>query len=60
MALDLRLRIWRAERRPRVLGGTGPWKPTPGNRREITRDRSGLQVTPVQWVQTGEESVQLR
>lgn len=59
MALDRRLRVWRAVRRERVLGGTGPWKPMPGSRREVTRDRFGLQVTPVQ-VQTGEESVQLR
>jgi len=58
--LDLRLKIWRAERRPRVLAGMGPWNPTPGKRRKITLDPSALQVIPVQWEQTGAESVQLR
>lgn len=58
-ALERRLRIWRAERWERVLGGMGPPKPMPGRRRATTREPSGLQVTPVQKPQTGVAGSQL-
>lgn len=57
---ETRLKIWRADRRLRVLGGTGPPNPMPKRRTVTTREPSAAQVTPVQLPQTAVAGLQLR
>lgn len=57
--LDRRLRIVSSSSFPRVLAGMGPYNPTPGSRRAITRVPFGSHDTPPQEEQIGELDLQL-